>query len=89
MESRTQNFNSMQNNELKLIPSGITKHQVCQMYPKESESYLRQLCQHIQIENNPHLPERVAKLRHKFSRKETEKLIEVLGTPSGYQNKFK
>jgi len=79
----------MQNNELKLIPCGISKQLVCQWYPNETEKFLRELCQGIQIKNNPHLSEEKASRRHNLNRNETILIIEVMGVPSGYQNKFK
>ena len=75
--------------ELKLLPCGATKSQVFEMYPTESDKYLRTLMQSIQIENNPHIPESYAKKRQRLTRKELEKVIDVMGTPRGYENRFK
>lgn len=73
---------------LKLLPHGATKSQIFAMYPTESDSYLRTLMQSIQIENNPHIPADKAKNRQRLSRKEFEMVIEVMGVPRGYENKF-
>lgn len=92
MESR--NFNSpiMINREKnptqKLLPCGARKSQIVQMYPREPEGYLRKLIHSIQIETNPHLSVEAAKNRKRLSRRELEKLVDVLGVPKGYQNKF-
>ena len=74
----------MENTSLKKLPCGATKKQIFEMYPKESDSYLRELCQHIQITNNPHIDEKKAKHRQKLSRKEFLQLVDTLGTPNGY-----
>lgn len=80
-------FNS-EHKELKKLPCGATKSQILQMYPRESDTYMRKLMQSIQIENNPQLPEKMIKNRKRLNRKEVKILIEVLGTPKGYQNTF-
>ncbi len=74
---------------LKLLPCGATKAQVFEMYPYESDKYLRNLMQSIQIENNPQMIENSAKKRKRLTRKELEKVIDIMGTPRGYENKFK
>lgn len=74
---------------LKKLPCGATKAQVFDMYPTESDSYLRKLMQGIQVENNPHLPEEKARNRQRLNRKELEKVIDVMGVPRGYENSFK
>ena len=73
---------------LKLLPCGARKSTIVEMYPREPESYLRKLMHSIQIETNPHLSEKAARNRKRLSRREMEKLVEVLGEPRGYQNKF-
>lgn len=73
---------------LKNLPCGATKSQVLEMYPRESEAYLKKLMQSIQIENNPQLPETMIKNRKRLNRKEVEVLVDVLGIPRGYENKF-
>ena len=45
--------------------------------------------QSIQVENNPHIPEEFAKKRQRLTRKELEKVIDVMGTPRGYDNRYK
>jgi hypothetical protein len=74
---------------LKLLPCGATKAQIFEMYPYESDKYLRKLMQSIQVENNPHIPEEFAKKRQRLTRKELEKVIDVMGTPRGYENRYK
>lgn len=74
---------------LKRLPCGATKKQIFEMFPMESETYLRKLMQTIQVENNPHLSPEAAKNRQRLTRKELEKVIDVTGVPRGYENKFK
>lgn len=77
-----------ENSSLKLLPCGTTKQKIVELYPREPEGYLRKLIQSIQIETNPHLSEAAARNRKRLSRRELEKLIDVLGTPKGYSGKF-
>ncbi len=74
--------------DLKLLPCGTRKSTIVEMYPREPEGYLRKLIHSIQIETNPHLTEIAAKSRKRLTRREMEKLIDVLGTPKGYENRF-
>lgn len=73
---------------LKFLPCGTRKSTIVEMYPREPEGYLRKLIHSIQVETNPHLSEKAAKNRKRVSRREMEKLIDVVGVPKGYQNKF-
>ena len=73
---------------LKLLPCGARKSQIVQMYPREPEGYLRKLIHSIQVETNPHLSVNAAKNRKRISRRELEKLIDVLGLPKGYSSKY-
>lgn len=73
---------------LKLLPCGTKKSKILEMWPLEPDNYLRKLIHSIQIETNPHLTELAAKSRKRLTRREMEKLIDVLGTPKGYQNRF-
>lgn len=73
---------------LKLLPCGTRKSKISEMYPREPENYMRKLIHSIQVETNPHLSEEAAKNRKRITRREMEKLVDVLGTPKGYQNKF-
>ncbi len=81
-------INREKNPTLKLLPCGARKSQIVQMYPREPEGYLRKLIHSIQVETNPHLSVEAAKNRKRLSRRELEKLVDVLGVPRGYQNKF-
>ena len=72
----------------KLLPCGSTKAKIFQMYPSESDKYLRNLIHSIQVENNPHLPEAKVKNRQRLSRKEVEQIVDVMGAPKGYENRF-
>ncbi|QED37996.1 hypothetical protein FK178_09770 [Antarcticibacterium arcticum] len=73
---------------LKLLPCGARKSTIVEMYPREPEAYLRKLIHSIQIETNQHLSPLAAKNRKRLSRRELEKLIEVVGLPKGYCNNF-
>lgn len=79
---------SKEKSPLKLLPCGATKQRIAEMYPREPETYLRKLMQSIQIETNPHLNEADARNRKRLTRRELEKLIDVLGTPKGYSGEF-
>lgn len=74
--------------ELKSLPSTLTKQKAYKMYHRVGETYLRKTIQWIQIEHNPHLPEEVAKRRHKLNSREIVKLVEVMGVPDGYKHEF-
>ena len=73
---------------LKLLPCGAKKSLIFKMYPRESEKSLRELIQAIQIEVRTYLTPEKARLRQTLNRREIEKIIEHMGTPRGYQNKF-
>lgn len=74
---------------LKLLPCGAFKSKIFQMWPREPEKYMKRLIHSIQIETNPHLSEKEAVHRKRLSRREIEKLVEVLGAPKGYhKNQF-
>ena len=73
---------------LKLLPCGASKQKIAEMYPREPDAYLRKLIHSIQIETNPHLSEEAARNRKRLSRRELEKLIDVLGLPKGYSGNF-
>lgn len=70
---------------LKKIPCILSKKDVYKIWHNLSESRLRKICQHIQVESNPHLPENEAKRSHKLSPNETKSLVESLGVPEGYE----
>lgn len=76
-----------ENLKKKEIPCMISKKQVYQIWHNLSESRLRKICQHIQVEQNPHLSEKEAKRSHVLSPNETKSLVESLGVPEGYQYK--
>lgn len=76
-------INREKNPTQKLLPCGARKSQIVQMYPREPEGYLRKLIHSIQVETNPHLSIEAAKNRKRLSRREIEKLIDVVGLPKG------
>jgi len=80
-------FNSEQK-ELKKLPCGATKKQIFKMFPKESDERIRSTMHYVQIENNPHIAEDRAKLRHRLSYKEFKHFIELMGVPSGYTEEY-
>ena len=72
----------------KLLPCGARKSKIFRMYPTISDDYLRGLMQSIQIDNNQHLPEEKARKLHSLNRKELGILVEIMGPPRGYIDKF-
>jgi len=73
---------------LKLLPCGAKKQKIAQMYAKVPDVTLRGWIHTIQIINNPHVSEKKIKNKKYLTRKDLEDLIDAVGLPSGYSDKF-
>lgn len=90
MDCTTRNIPIMlnENPQLKLLPCGAKKQKVAEMYPREPDDTLRDWIHTIQMVNNPHLSEKKVKNKKHLSRKDLKDLVEALGPPKGYSDKF-
>ena len=74
--------------ELKPLPCGAFKRQVLKMYPKTPENIIKDTIHYSQVLCNPHLSEKKLRDKQWLSRRVLEKIIEIEGPPSGYEERF-